>query len=404
MIKARTVINFLFAVLVFAAVAVPAAINVGPQASDFPAYYVTSTRIRAGEAADVYVVEHQREAGRKLSPDINPLVVEPPYALFAAAPLSVVPFALAKAVFTGLLITAMAAAVIVLSRSLLLTNRQTLILIGLVAGSGPVFEIFKISKPIPFFLLAMMVSLWFLRKNQDYKSGVVAAVCLFKPQFFLPYLLFAAGAGRLRFIVGCAAAGLALVVISLPIFGVQGYSNFFALLSQISAHPELAGVEMMPVLKGQLLRLNISTSLSAALTNGIYGLALLLLVLLGRSKHKLVHWWIPGVVAGFGSVACFYPYMHLYDLVIIIPSLCFVALSQSKENRQIIFVLMVLSLIWFMNPIYVFVHYYWLSHSAPINLHFVALLVLAAICGGAAIRFKDTDFTFNAETASSQDN
>jgi hypothetical protein len=384
-----TIINFIFSLFLFALLTIPIGLTASQESSDFPAYYVTAKRIEAGEAADVYVIEHQRAAGRKIFPINNPLVVEPPYALWAVAPMAWTSPQSAKVIYTCLLAILMSASLLITARIAQLTNWLTLVLIGAALASGPVFEIIRISKPIPLFLFGLVNCILCLQKKQEVRAGAWLVLCLFKPQEILPFLFFALGNRRSKLIVVCAVLGLAVVALTFPVFGSQGYVNFFDLLRYINVHPELPGTVMMPVLKGQLLRLSVSDHIASVVSNITYGAAILFALGLGWYKRETKNWWIPGAIASFACMAWTIPYMHLYDLIIFIPAICYLLQLLRQKKKTLSFGLVLVALSLFMQPIYSLVHYYYLTPHALVDLHFCALLLIGIIAAKEAILFKD---------------
>ncbi len=350
------------------------------QSNDFPVYYDCAKRFCAGNGADVYALHLEQG---KIGAGLN----EPPFLLWVVAPLGLLPYAAAKFCFDGVMSILVASSAIILAKSAKLTNRQTLVLIGLIAATGPAFEILRVSKPGAVLFLGIACCIACLQKGQEFKAGAWAALCLIKPQEILPFFIFALGAMRIRFVLGCAAVVLLMSAVTFPLFGVQGYTNYLTRLGYLSTHPELAGTDAMPILVGQLLRMSIMPQATAIkLCNGIYAVLLLGLFIFGRRQRQVRQWWLKGNLVGIVSMACLLPYIYTYDLVILIPGICSLLQILAQQKRKLLFACVVVSIITFLDPIYAFIHYY---QPFTIDLNFCALVILTVVSILAATKIKE---------------
>lgn len=377
----QNIINLFFAILLFSLWILPISAVGSFRFNDFPCYYVTAKQILAGKAADAYVIDRQTQEAHRYFAEGDSWVSDPPYALAFTTPLlAAFAPATARLLFTIVLIVLLAFGSIILSNALNLSNRLTLVLIGCMAGCGPLFEIIRISKPIPFFFIGLCMSLFYLEKNKESKAAAFAALCLMKPQDLLPLLAFAAGAKHIRFVGICLLIGLIVVAVTFPVFGEQGYLNYFLFEKYQAEHPEVPGTSAMPILNGQLIRLSVSPKLASLVSYACYGATLVFLFFLGLLRHKTKRWWVPGTIVSLTLGLAVTPYMHLYDLIIAVPAICYLLATLSKKPKSIAFGLTVFSVLLFIQPIYAAIHYYYLvAGNNIINVHFIALLALGVI-------------------------
>lgn len=386
------------------------------QASDFPFYYKTAQLFLAGRGAETYAVNL---AIGRMGSGLN----EPPFLLWAIAPLSLFSLLEARLVFTIIMLIVLAAATVVMANAAKLSNRKTLLLIGLVAASGPVLEICKISKPSPLLYLGLACCVYYLRKGQEMKAGAWAVLCFIKPQEIVPLFVFALGCGRYRFIGAGVAVVVLLVVLTFPLVGVEGYVNYVHKLQFLNQNLKFSGTQFMPIVAGQLVRLQCMPEQLAMKIGGIlYALGLVGVFFLARTRRNQTDWWKDGVIIAPGAICVIFPYILAYDLVILIPSLCFLLekILQTKPEEPVsveaeaieensvdsasgavpqesivkallssikvfsslplmqksLFICTCISIVTFMSPLYGYIHYYihW-----PLNLHFCALLLLSVV-------------------------
>jgi len=378
-LSSRTLVNFAFTLLLLAVVAIPVSLTVPIKNSDFPVYYQNAQLIRAGKGPEIW--RHDL-----VSISSGPGLNEPPLVMWALAPVAWLPFPAAKFVFDCTMAVLIAISALVLARTARLSQRGTLLLLGLMAASGPIFEILKVSKPSPLLFCGVAFCLACLQKGEETKAGAWIALCMVKPQEVLPFLAFMAGGMRKRFLLGLAAAGLVLVALAFLVFGVEGFTNYLNRLAYIEGHPYFVMTDNQSILTGQLLRLGVPPATAMRLGNTVYGLGLLGLFIFGLMTRTSAQWWIKGTVVAFVSMACFFPYMFAYDLVIVIPGICFLIQMLAKQRGKLLLGGALLSVGTYLNPIYIFIHYYL---PFRIDLHFCALVVCSLVSIAAVAQFDD---------------
>lgn len=378
----RRLVNFLFAFAIMTVLSAGIGSITGIRFSDFPSFYISAKQIQAGRAADIYNIDEQQAQRPKYFEAGQTAAFDPPYVLLWVAPLANMPPSVAKIVMDEVLIALLAASIVVLSEAMSLSGRQTLILMAAIIASGPVFEILKVSKPIPVALLGLCLSFLFLQRGDEKKGGLCIALCLLKPQEALPILALAAGARRWKFILACAAVGIALMLISLPVFGIAGFTNYLHVLSSVNAHPEIVGVDTMPTLKGQLLRLSVPVEIANLIGNGVFALALVALAVLGHIRRDDQRWWIAAIPACYTLGLATVPYMHLYDTVLLAPAACLLLQNAQTKLQK---ALVIIGILCFLTPFTQLIQYgYLIMNSGRINFLFLALVLLSVL----AIRRK----------------
>jgi hypothetical protein len=374
----RQIINCLFAFVVFSVWPIVLDAVNGTHSSDFPAYYTTAMQVRAGNAADVYDMERQQQQARRYFAEGEGRAFEPPYALPAFVPLSFLSPRLAKLVFNELLAACLAAGSVFLAAALAFTGRQSLLLIVAIVVSGPVFELFKVSKPAAIFFMAQCIIMYLLRRGKELPAGATTALCLLKPHQILPLYAFTAGSRRIKLLLAAALAALIVVAVTFPIVGMTAYKAYLQLLAFLNAHPEIPGVATMPTVKGQLLRLGADNYMAGLISNIVFTVALLALAFCGWRARDDESWWMTAFMLSFtlGIAAC--PYIHLYDHVIMIPGACILLMRLRAAKRRFALALCAVGLLAFVQPFYSWLHYYYLlAGNGTINMHFVAMVLIS---------------------------
>ena len=378
---------FAFSLLVFGGLLFPIA-WIGPlRASDFPAYYVTAKQIVSGHSADVYVLDRQAAAAKDLFSEGCIYPFDPPYVLAETVPLIASSPEIGRRVVGSLLVLLLATGTFILGSALELSTRRRIVLVVSTAMSGPAFETVKVCKPIPLFYVGLCATLWLLRRGRLRRAAVCTALCVMKPHEILPFTAFALGNKRFIFVTIVATLGLLWLAITFPVFGSDGYRAYARALDYVSEHPEIVGVATMPTLKGQLLRLSVAPGLANTLSSAFYIVTVMVVGALGfvyRTKEK---WWIAGTILGFTVGIVGLPYMHLYDLVIAIPAVCLLMTNLGGPGRRTERWVAYACVASFIQPIYTLVHYdYLLGGGHVVNVHFVALCVLAVIAVVTTLR------------------
>ena len=428
--RTQPIVNFLLAVLLLSSLYTAITFRLGNRWSDFPSIYASAKMILSGKAASIYDLPVQRAEAAKYFPEHQSGAADGPYALITTVPLGLLPPAPAKLVFDGTMIVLLATAAVALSEALVLPPRQSLLLIGLMAISGPTFWILTVSKSVPIALCAISLTVSGFRgkrlcvskesgggqifsKNSDLGktadlthdktadessdgirggqifskksdlrktcgpyTGFWFGLCLVRPQEALPFLVFALGARKYRFIAEAAVVGLGLVLLSFPAFGISGYSAWLDLLSRAGYDPAFASAEVMPTLKGQLLHLHLSPDRATSFANTAYLGVLGLLFLLGSRRRSSSTWWRSGIITAFSLGLAFAAYMHVYDAILLMPVFCLLLMAPSPRAAR---ALVILSLLAFLMPLSQAIHEQSMNMESAVNLHFAAITLLGLV-------------------------
>lgn len=406
----RNIINAIFACLLIslpALVLVPSG-RAGLESSDFPAYYVAAKALTSGNGPLFFDVEYQKAEEHRYLPEAPfHFVSDLPQFLIGVIPFAALDYDTAQNLCRVLIVALLAGALVMMANILEYSNRQTLLLFAFAAMCGPFFETVRVSKPFgALFLLAICLSILFLKKGADAKAGALAALCLVKPQMILPFLAFSTGALRWRFLLGFVVTSVILVLISFPIYGVAGYAKFLSLLSFINSNPELVGSSSMPTIRGQLLRLSVDASTCQTVSAVCFTLACAALFALGVAQRRSPHWWCRGVVMALALGIAASPYMHLYDVIAeMLPCCLLLRWSFSKNTannhsigRKLGAAIFICSIITFTLPAYVLVHYtYLLGSHAIVNIHFISLWCLFLLVAYSGVSCAQSPRTKESE-------
>jgi hypothetical protein len=153
----------------------------------------------------------------------------PPYFTLLLAPLGVLPFRTAYAVWGLLTIALVAGGALALLAAARLERRGAWLLGLLAAAYLPVFVLVVQGQSDGFAILGLGLCALAWTRGRPGLAGLAAGLALVKPQLvlLLPVLFLARSP---RALAGFAAAGIAFVLASLPFFGIAGWRAYLGLV------------------------------------------------------------------------------------------------------------------------------------------------------------------------------
>jgi hypothetical protein len=272
--------------------------------NDLTFYYVAARiGLRAGWPAiyDLHLQQAQLDAlgsGIKIA-DLARYISPPPVA-WLALPLTALPFPVAYAVWSALLVVAL-----VVTWRLAAPGRGPVRLVHLAAALGwlPIIYGLQLGQPGLFVALVVAASYALLRAERPGWAGIVLGVLVLKPQlaFLVPVGLLVSG--RYRAFAGSVLALGALALASAISLGPSGISAYQARLSFAASVPVNRALTLAPIIG--------SIPVTRVVQAAIAVWALLLVYRLRRRGPELI--FVPALVGGLLAS----PYLHLDDLVML---------------------------------------------------------------------------------------
>jgi hypothetical protein len=385
----RNMLSYLF---IFIVLAIPSYFLAPPTPLlDLPEFYTPARMVIAGKGADIYQPEAVKTEEWRDFPQLNEenkgrfvILYAIPPAIPLLVPAGFFPSSVIAWVWWLASLCAVVGSLGLASATFGISEKWMVRCGALLAAFGPHWESIKHSQLAPFVLVALCGALWCLRQEKMVPAMLALTVVLvLKPQIFLPLLLFVLGAyGIVRCLPYLAGAAAALSAASLALIGVEGYQNYFQLMSHSLQHRQWMVPEAGPTIRGQLLRLY--GQADAAIVNVCTFIAVVVAAtffFLGRffkdDELRLERGVIGAIPIGMlVSLHC-----HSYDLLMLLP--VFLALfsyhRQQPIPKQAILALAACMLL-FMMPFYNKVHYEYLLAGAVWNPFFFALLIFSEIC------------------------
>lgn len=401
-----TIVAIAFAILapIIPAILLLASANSFGAISDLPEYYCAAKLALGGAGAKIYELAYFAAFEQAMFPELSGRIIGfyvPPIAVPLFWFVGVFSVGAAKLLWPRFLLLLLLISFALLSRMYSLTFKQRLWLFAVLSLSGPIYETLRIGQIAPLLLLSFVGSLYYLSKNRPLASGLCLVGMLLKPQELLPVLIFLLAARQYKAILGFCAAAITTGIISWPLIGAEGYANYFKLLSYSSVHSELMQPELGPTLRGQLLRLvpgflgqGAAAAPDAQLIQYVSLASLVILVLalgfIGYAGMKLSAWAqtdesLSGskvaealtLIMPLGLVTALH--CHIYDLVLLIPCLIMLGIKHSAKPLEALGLM--LGLMPFLLPFYIYIHYDYLLKGGMVNPLFVLLLILAGYTG-----------------------
>jgi hypothetical protein len=226
--------------------------------------------------------------------------ISPPPVAWSALPLTALPFPVAYALWSALLLVAL-----VVTWRLAAPGHRPVRLVHLAAALGwlPIIYGLQLGQPGLFVALGVAASYALLRAGRPVWAGIALGVLALKPQlaFLVPLALLVSG--RNRAFAGSALALGILAVASAISLGPGGISAYEARLSFAAGVPVNRALTLAPIIG--------SIPVTRALQAAIAVWALVLVYRLRRRGPELV--FVPALVGGLLAS----PYLHLDDLVML---------------------------------------------------------------------------------------
>jgi alpha-1,2-mannosyltransferase len=185
----------------------------GGVGGDYPEFYGAGRIILDGDGDRLYDPDVQAESQRDLFPPDETGYLDfayPPAVAAAYAPFALLPYRLSYLVHSGLLMAALAAAVLLLRPAVAFIRRRPGVAYALALTAYPMFRAVGAGQNTP--LTVLLIALWWRWRweGRSFLAGAAAGALLYKPQFavlFLVALLF----DRSRRMIGGAAASAAVL-------------------------------------------------------------------------------------------------------------------------------------------------------------------------------------------------
>jgi Glycosyltransferase family 87 len=329
-------VNAIKGVLLLCALAVTLYCLSGARACpfDFPQYYCASRLYLSGQASVIYdearlgALEHQlfpqmpitHKYFKDLPADPSPMWY-PPYAMPFLCLLAILPQSIAMVGWSISGVASLLGSLILLGKAFEIRFNSLVWIFSVVALSGPCAQAIVLGQPIFFFLLGLSAAVYGIKKERTWLAVAGLSLLLAKPPLVVPILLFLLGAKRYRILLGVAACGVGLLLLSVVTEGAHTYQSYLDLLKYASNHPETMGMTGGLTVRSQILRiLPQATGESLILSVPLYISALASSYMAGRVFGSSQHWLEAGLMAALPISLVTAPYLHPYDLLITLPS------------------------------------------------------------------------------------
>jgi len=199
---------------------------------DFIDYYTAARVELTAGPARLYDLHLQDQAQQAIAghPVLLLPYLLPPWSALPTALLGLLGYRAAYVAMGLLSLATLAAASVLLIRTAGLSGRPALLAGALAAGYLPGFVLLLQGQGDGFAVLALALSARFWMRGEDGRAGVLAALSLVKPQLVLlvPVLFLATRSWRAA--AAYAGTALALVVITVPFFGLEGWRDYLGLV------------------------------------------------------------------------------------------------------------------------------------------------------------------------------
>lgn len=337
----------------------------GTHHGDIDAFIRAGDMALAGEAARAY------DAAAFTAPfsDANRglLWFYPPHAFFAAAPLGAAPFVAVRPLWIALTIVSMFAVIRI-------AKLRGPLAVAIIAASPAMFVSLYFLQVGAFVALGLAASL-LLAPARPLVAGVILGVMTIKPQYGLLIPVFLAATGQWRVFAAAAATAVALVLLSVAVFGVAAWTAYFESIPRDQAaffalpQPATASIGQLAVKLGaapvvaigaQLVALGVAAATTFMAARALdYRLAagLVALLSLAAAPSSWTYDWPivaaglvmiaaartpwPAPVQGIALLAWVAPFAHLFaanglvaPLALLALSAAFVAWSLAPARRQ----------------------------------------------------------------------
>jgi glycosyl transferase family 87 len=226
--------------------------------------------------------------------------ISPPPVAWSALPLAALPFPVAYAIWSALLLIAL-----IVTWRLAAPGQGRARLIQLAAALGwlPIIYGLQLGQPGLFVALGVAASYALLRTGRQWWAGVVLGLLVLKPQlaFLVPPALLVSG--RYRAFAGSAIALAALAIASAINIGSEGISAYEARLSFAAGVPVNRALTLAPIIG--------SIPITRAVQVAIAVWVLAIVYRMRRRGPEMI--FVPALIGGMLAS----PYLHLDDLVMV---------------------------------------------------------------------------------------
>jgi len=208
--------------------------------ADFSAFYAAVRMVRGGQGSQLYDIAAQGRSQSELFPDIPTrtgtlIYLHPPFEALLYLPLAYVSYPVAYAIWAMVNILLLLLTVALLSpytTGLKAVWRPLPLLIFL--GFFPVFINVLQGQDSLWLLFVFALAFDSLKKGRPLRGGIFLGIGLFKFQYALPLLVPFILWRRWKVIGGFAISAALLLLLSLPVAGVQGTVSYAAFLLNLT--------------------------------------------------------------------------------------------------------------------------------------------------------------------------
>jgi Glycosyltransferase family 87 len=206
--------------------------------TDFSLTYVAAKVVHDGMGSQLYDIGLQKQVRDATFRHPNPLLFEhPPFEAVLLSPLAMLSFRTAYLIW-GLLNASIWLAVIFFLRPYLPAPREDLGYVVLWLLFAPLGVALYQGQSSLIVLALYAASLVLLMRAHELAAGVIMGLGLFKFQFILPFALIFLFRKRWRYVIGVAASGLCLAVMTMATIGWRSIVQYLRFVLAIGRNPQ----------------------------------------------------------------------------------------------------------------------------------------------------------------------
>src|SRR5215467_8139234 len=206
--------------------------------TDFSLTYVGAKMVHDGMGSRLYDVDLQKRVRDATFRHPNPLLFEhPPFEAALLSPLAALSFRTAYLIW-GLLNASIWLALIYLLRPYLPSPGEDLGYVVLWLLFAPLGVALYQGQSSLIVLAAYAASLVLLMRSHELAAGVILRFGLFKFQFILPFVFIFLFRKRWRYVIGVAASGICLAVLSIAVIGWHSFVQYARFVLAIGKNPQ----------------------------------------------------------------------------------------------------------------------------------------------------------------------
>ena len=205
---------------------------------DFAATLTGALIVHDGDGARLYDLDTQRAAQeRVLAPYITPKAesvlpyIHPPFEALLVAPLVGLSYGLLYALWSGLIVLALAASLVLLARTLPVAGSARWVLLAAIGSYGALYQVLWLGQSSPLVLLGLCGTYAGIKRRRDSWAGAALALMALKPQMLLVIALLLLMWRRWRALAVCGGILAGLSVAAMPVLGLLWplhYARFLA--------------------------------------------------------------------------------------------------------------------------------------------------------------------------------